>query len=463
MKVAITGYSGFVGGNLALELLAQGHEVVGISRGVDQRNLSRRVSNLPGITICQVADFEIDQLALAFDGCNAVVHCAGINREIGDQTYDSVHIRGTRNVVLAMEKCKVDRLCFISFLRARPNCGSRYHESKWAAEEIIRGSKLDWTILKPGMMFGTGDHMLDHLSRALRTFPVYLGIGDRRVRPLAVEDLVAVIIASIVGGRNSMRTLGLVGPSELGFDQAARLVARATSVRRPFIRVPIIFHYLLAKVSELAMTVPLISQAQVRILREEVIEATCAPDFLDDDLIPAIEFSEHNIVSRLPSQVRYRLDDLRWFSAESKIGQPKQLSADLSDKEPRSNNLTLGGELLIFDGDCGFCTASAKWANTKFQSRQQVVSYQSLSPRELTGLGLTTADVTSAAWWIDRAGNRFRGHLAIGRALRAGGGFRGFVGVLFMYPPTSWISKLGYSFLVKFRHKLPGSTEQCKL
>jgi uncharacterized protein YbjT (DUF2867 family) len=54
----------------------------------------------------------------------------------------------------------------LSFLRARPEWRSAYHESKWAAEQLVRASGLERTVLKPGMMYGLGDHMLDHLSHA---------------------------------------------------------------------------------------------------------------------------------------------------------------------------------------------------------------------------------------------------------------------------------------------------------
>ena len=58
------------------------------------------------------------------------------------------------------------KIIYLSFLRARPACGSRYHESKWAAEELVRGSGIDHTILKSGVIYGRGDHLLDHVSRA---------------------------------------------------------------------------------------------------------------------------------------------------------------------------------------------------------------------------------------------------------------------------------------------------------
>jgi uncharacterized protein YbjT (DUF2867 family) len=314
MRVAITGGTGLVGGHFAAALSAGGHQVVVVARGVDQRPWAQEVLALPRVSqACVSIDDEV-ALARAFEGCEAVAHCAGINREIGTQTYQAVHVDGTTHVVQAAEKAGVKRLALVSFLRARPDCGSLYHESKWEAEEIVRRSNLEWTVLKPGMMFGRGDHMLDHLSKALRTFPVYLGVGDRRVRPLAVQDAVKVLVAALVDDRLTRQTVPLMGPTEIGFDDAARLLARVIGKRRFFLRAPIAFHYLLARIAEATMTVPLIATAQARILEEELIESTRAPDPIPEDLVPMTPFDEESIRAGLPEAARFKLSDLRFFA-----------------------------------------------------------------------------------------------------------------------------------------------------
>jgi uncharacterized protein YbjT (DUF2867 family) len=222
-----------------------------------------------------------------------------------------VHVRGTANVVRAAERAGVPRLALLSFLRARPGCGSAYHESKWAAEELVRACSLEWTVLKPGMMFGRGDHMLDHLSHALHTFPVFVGVGPRRVRPLAVGDLVDVLYAALVGGRLPHKTVAVTGPTELGFDQAARLVADVVGRNPWLVRLPIGFHYLLAWFAERLMTVPLISVAQVRILAEQVVQPTLAPDSLPGDLAPSTPFDQHSIRAGVPDPGPFQLAELR--------------------------------------------------------------------------------------------------------------------------------------------------------
>ncbi len=311
MRVAVTGGTGFVGGHLAARLSQQGHQVVLLARGVDQRPWARQVLRLPHATLVRVGIGDADGLARAFAGCQAVAHCAGINRQRGRQTYRAVHVQGTANVVRAAEQAGVRRLALLSFLRARPGCGSAYHESKWAAEELVRASSLEWTVLKPGMIYGRGDHMLDHLSHALHTFPVFAGVGRRGVRPLAVDDLVEVLCAALLAGRLPRKTVALTGPTELGFDQAARLVADVIGKHPPFVRAPIGVHYTLAWLAERLMTVPLISLAQVRILAEQVVQPTLAPDSLPADLVPSTPFDQHSIRAGLPDPGPFQLAELR--------------------------------------------------------------------------------------------------------------------------------------------------------
>lgn len=298
MRIAITGGDGFLGRNAAALLEQRGDEVVRISRrsGVD-------LHDLPG-------------LRAAFDGCGAVIHVAGINREQGTQSYQRVHREGTANVVRAARDAKVARLVFVSFLRARPGCGSDYHQSKWDAEEIVRTSGLDYTILRPGIVNGPGDHMLDHLTRALQTFPVFalLGRKDMPMRPLAIEDLVRVMAAACSDPRLSRKTVAVVGPEEITLRTAAQRVAAAQGIRVRFLRLPLWVHRALAALFERTMVVPLAAKAQVRILSESLSEPLPACDPLPADLQPRIALDDARIRAAQPQPERLRLSDLRCLS-----------------------------------------------------------------------------------------------------------------------------------------------------
>jgi NADH dehydrogenase len=314
MKIAITGGTGFVGGHLARVLAVDGHEVVIIARGSDCRD--KTIRKLRNATFHASGTDDEAQLATAFAGCDAVVHCAGINREIGVQTYARVHRQGTQCVVNTARRAGVKKIVLVSFLRARPGCGSGYHESKFAAEEIVRASGLDYTIFKPGVIYGVGDHMLDHLSHAFHTFPIFAFVGfkEKLVRPLAVADFVHVMQAAIVAGRLSRQTIAITGPEAMPLTEAVRRVARAVG-KRPFMfPLPLWFHYAFGWLCEQTMTIPLISIGQVRILSEGVVEPLPVCGAVPDDLKPRRRFTEEQIRAGLPEARAFGLTDCRCFN-----------------------------------------------------------------------------------------------------------------------------------------------------
>ena len=312
MRVAITGGTGFVGRHLARRLVERGNEVVVRARGADRRDPS--VYEMAGAKFVAADMSEVATLEAAFAGCEAVAHCAGINREIDSQTYERVHLAGTRNVCEAARRAGVRKLLYLSFLRARPNCGSKYHESKFAAEEIVRGSGLDYTIFKAGVIYGRGDHMLDHLSHALYTIPVFALVGFKQqpVRPLAVEDLTRVMDAALSDGRMSRKTFAITGPEEMTLGEAVRRVAAVIGKRRAMFRLPLAFHYALAWAAEKMMKIPLTAIAQVRILSDSLVEPLPACEPVPDDLQPQTRFTDEQIRRGLPEAGKFGLSDLRW-------------------------------------------------------------------------------------------------------------------------------------------------------
>lgn len=292
MKVAITGGTGFVGRHLAARYHPDDVVVASRRSGV-------------GID-------DVESLAKAFEGCQTVVHCAGINRELGDQTYERVHVRGTAAVVEAARRVGAQRLVMLSFLRARPSCGSAYHESKWAAEQMVRSSGLDYTILRAGMIYGQGDHLVDHLSHVVQTLPLFASVGlrEKPIAPIPVQEMVDVLIAA-ASGRLTDSTVAVTGAETLTLSEAVRRVAAEVGRRVVVVPAPVAAHYALAQVTEWTMRVPLVSTAQVRMLSEGVTHATGPASRLPADLLPTLPFDSTQIRAALPRPGGFGWHDLR--------------------------------------------------------------------------------------------------------------------------------------------------------
>lgn len=292
MKIAITGGTGFVGRSLAQALVAEGHTVVLIARN------PLRPPPLPNVAPfihCVTADIaDREALAAAFVDCGSVVHCAGISREWGPQTFAHVHAAGTAAVVDAARDAGLRQIVLLSFLRARPDCGLLYHESKWEAEELVRNSGLDFTVLKAGVIFGAGDQMLSQLQRAVSWLPVFptVGLREQPLRPVAVEDVVRVLVAAVFDPRLSRLTVSVTGPEALFLSDIVRRVARVQQRRLRVIPCPGPVHLAVAFVLERLLRRPIVTFAQTWMLWEGLNEPFPRCEQLPQDLAPAIRPSE---------------------------------------------------------------------------------------------------------------------------------------------------------------------------
>jgi uncharacterized protein YbjT (DUF2867 family) len=317
VNIAITGGTGFVGSHLAQSLTAKGHSVVLIARGLDKRN--ETVLHAERTQYRAIGTSDEEKLVAAFEGCDGVAHCAGINRELSPGDYDRIHVQGTQNVVNAAKKAGVKKIVMVSFFRARPNCGSRYHESKYQAEEIVRNSGLDYTVLKAGMIYGRGDHMLDHLSHVFHTLPLFglVGFKQKVLAPLAIEDMVRIMDAALVEGRLSRQTVPIIGPDKISLEELTKHVGKVVHRVPAIFPMPVFFHYGLAKMLEATMDIPLISIAQVRILTEGFEEPAGLCQSLPEDLQAVTRFTDEQIRKGLPKPGPFALSDLKCRSARA--------------------------------------------------------------------------------------------------------------------------------------------------
>lgn len=298
MKIAITGGTGFIGRHLAKDLISRGHEVIVISRGQYTRN----TQPIEGATFVSLDARDTAKLTDAFRGCDAVVHCAGTSVASESQTFEQLHVEGTRSAVTAAENAGVKKFVLVSYLSVRPNTQSEYLDTKWRGEEIVRASKLNYTILKAGLVYGAGDHLLNNLSNLFKKMPIFaqVGLKEKNVRILAVEDLVDVIRGSLDESRLSRQTVAVMGPEEFHFSHAARKIAKAMGKSIIVLPFPVFFHRVLAFFSERFMPKPLITKSQVQMLANGISQPTPESVQLPDGMKPRIQFTEEQIRKGLP-------------------------------------------------------------------------------------------------------------------------------------------------------------------
>jgi predicted DCC family thiol-disulfide oxidoreductase YuxK len=115
--------------------------------------------------------------------------------------------------------------------------------------------------------------------------------------------------------------------------------------------------------------------------------------------------------------------------------------------------------VLVYDGDCGFCTRCVEWA-LRLPFRPRVVAWQDA---DLGGLGVTRAEAEHSVLWVALSGQVSSGHVTVARLLIASGGAWALLGRLVMVPPVSWIAAAVYRLVAVNRGRLPGGTPACAL
>ena len=193
MKILVTGGTGVIGEGVIPELIARGHSVRLLSRHAeDDARQWPDVETFAG----DVAD--ASTLNGAADGCDVVVHIAGIVEEDPPAlTFQAVNVDGTRNILDEAARAKAQRFVFVSSLGADVGA-SAYHQSKKAAEELVAQSDLHWTIVRPGNVYGPGDEAVSLMLKMVRALPAVPMIdgGNQEFQPIWHEDL-AKILATV--------------------------------------------------------------------------------------------------------------------------------------------------------------------------------------------------------------------------------------------------------------------------
>ena len=248
--VAVIGGTGFLGRHVGSALRGAGYEV---------RVLSRR-------TGCDARTLGPDALR----GCDAVVNLAGIKREQGGQTFQAVHVDLVSRLVDAMKGAGVRRLVHISVVVARPAADLPYHDTKAKGEEIVRASCLDWTILRPGVIYGVGDDLLSHLSLMIHTAPVFPIVNDGRapMMPVHAGDVAAGVVGALRNPASAGKTIEIVGPDRLTLRDVVRRVAAALGRPLAIVPTPVALMTLPVALMEKTMAQPLSTRAQLAMLVE---------------------------------------------------------------------------------------------------------------------------------------------------------------------------------------------------
>ena len=276
-RVLLTGASGFVGSHVLPALLDAGHQVRALVRGDAAETLV--VARLAADRRDAVSFYRGDvtgaeaptELAAAMAGTDAVVHLVAIPRDMaGGRDLLRVNLDGTRAVVEAMRVAGVRRLVHLGALGVADDPRLHYATSKARAEAEVARSGLDFTILKPSLLWGERDGFFNIVADLARISPGLVpvpGRGKSRFQPLWVGDLARIVALCLERPETAGRSYDLGGPRAWTYREITAEVLRGMGRRRAIMPVPVPLISLVALVSEAAHLPFPVASDQLRQLR----------------------------------------------------------------------------------------------------------------------------------------------------------------------------------------------------
>jgi len=238
MIVAVTGGTGFVGRHVIAQLLRREHSLRVLVREPERHGWLR---DHAALTVVPGELENPESLRHLVAGADAVVHLVGIIVEIGRQTFDRVHVQGTRQVVNAAREAGVGKFVLMSALGARDDhSATSYHQSKAAAEHVVVSSGVPSVTLRPSLVAAPRNEVLRMMVGMLRMSPIVpvIGNGLYQLQPIAATD-VAEAIALSVEEPAITGVFDIAGPEPLTYHQILDLLEDALGVRRRRIAVPV--------------------------------------------------------------------------------------------------------------------------------------------------------------------------------------------------------------------------------
>ena len=288
MRIFVTGGAGFVGREVVRQLCGAGHKVRCLVRDVER---AKRV--LPAAVELHPGDLtEPESFKAGLKECQAVIHLVGIIVEKGRATFERIHVQGTADLVWAATEAGIRRFVQMSALGSRPDAKSRYHRTKYQAEQAVTQSGLDWTIFRPSVIFGPGDQYVNLLARIIQSAPVVpvIGPGESRIQPISVRNVASCFALAVGNPLSHRKVYDLGGPQRLTYKQIYQIIAEVLQKKKKAVHIPIPLVKPGALIAELLLPNPPITREQLIMLQEDnVCDST---DAVHDFGLELLSFEE---------------------------------------------------------------------------------------------------------------------------------------------------------------------------
>ena len=235
MKVAVFGGTGFVGQYVIDELLNQSHDVKALVRIGSESKLGS-ISKIESVFGNVSSPESIEE---TLSGCDAAIYLIGIIRQFPGKgiAFEDLHFQSVKRVIHNAETLGVKRFILMSANGVDPN-GTKYQSTKWLAEQVLKGSTLDWTIFRPSFIFGDPKGKIEFCTQLrddMLSLPIpaplfHRGLipknaGEFKMSPIHVKNVATFFVNSLANESTFGQTYELGGPENFTWKQLIKQIA----------------------------------------------------------------------------------------------------------------------------------------------------------------------------------------------------------------------------------------------
>ena len=267
----VTGAFSYTGRYVARRLEDEGVSVRTLTRNPD------RDGPFSGLVPAAPLDFsDPDGLCRTMQGAGVLYNTYWIRFGGGRNTFDQA-VANSKLLFDADAKAGVGRIVHFSVANASSECRLPYFRGKGQVEEILQDMGIPYAIIRPTLVFGEGDLLLNNMAWALRRFPVFpvFRRGDYPVQPVYAEDLAGQAV--VAGSQNENTVADAAGPDTFTFEELLRLLAKAVNTRVRLVPTSLLLGFALTRLAGLLLRDVVLTKDEVDGLMAGLLTSHAAP------------------------------------------------------------------------------------------------------------------------------------------------------------------------------------------
>lgn len=268
---AVTGAFGYSGRYIAARLLAEGNEVITLSNSMNRNNpLNARIRSFP------LSFGAPNKLAAALAGVDVLYNTYWVRFNHRMFT----HAQAVKNTIVlfnAAKRAGVRRVVHVSITNPTEDSPLEYFSGKARLEQALQQSGLSYAILRPTVLFGREDILINNIAWALRHFPLFaiFGDGSYRLQPIHVDDVAELAVAE--GKQSENVIVEAIGPETFTYRELVKAVGEAIGKPRPLVKVSPEIGYYAGKLMGWLMGDTFITREEIRGLMSELLYVNASP------------------------------------------------------------------------------------------------------------------------------------------------------------------------------------------